>query len=111
MTVPSAVFRINEDVDLDGVVQLGLLGELDLAVTDGLARRLRELGRASKAVRLDLSQLSFIDSSGIRTLVNAVEDAEQNGWTLEIDSRLTRQVERVIKLTGVDSLFWPTSHE
>jgi len=53
-------------MDGDGVVRLLLEGELDIALTHGVACRIAELRVAATPTRLDLSLLSFIDSTGRR---------------------------------------------
>jgi anti-anti-sigma factor len=47
---------------------LKLIGELDLA-TAGDLREALELASAESEVRLDVSELSFIDSSGLRAIL------------------------------------------
>ncbi|HEY2656844.1 MAG TPA: STAS domain-containing protein [Solirubrobacteraceae bacterium] len=56
---------MRERPDPDGTVTLTLLGDLDLTTAETLSTRLAELKTAGHPVRLDLSQLSFIDSTGI----------------------------------------------
>jgi anti-anti-sigma factor len=102
-----AQFRIHERFDEDGAVRLVLVGELDLAVADQVSSRLRELKRGGYHVRIDLAQLEFIDSTGLRELIVAVSDSRRNGWRLEIETDMTNTVRRVVELVGVGSLFWP----
>jgi anti-anti-sigma factor len=100
-------FRIEERLEPDGSLRLSLIGELDLAVADGLALRLRELSSGGYHVRLDLAQLAFIDSTGLRELVHAVSESRRDSWSLEIGGELTDAVRRVIELTGTRSYLWP----
>jgi anti-sigma B factor antagonist len=99
--------RINEQVDHDGTLRLAVAGELDLAVIDVLDDRLVALKQAGHRVRLDLTELEFIDSTGLRELLLAVADAGRDGWDLEIDPHVSETVSRVIELAGVGSQFWP----
>jgi anti-anti-sigma factor len=85
-----------------------LVGDLDLAVADDLRSKLHELKAANQPVRLDLSQLQFIDTSGIRTLLRALDEA-QDGWTLTIDRQTQPHVEQIIQITGLRSVIWPTN--
>jgi anti-anti-sigma factor len=68
----------------DGRVTLVLIGELDLAGTDGLLR----LGRSSLArsapaeLVVDLGALDFMDSSGIRALLELEQLASRYGSDL-----------------------------
>jgi anti-sigma B factor antagonist len=100
-------FGVRETVDSDGRVRLLLVGELDHATTEGLVQRLEQLKETGSPVRLDLSELEFIDSSGIRILLITLRDARQDDWALEVDRSVSWQVERVVNVLGVDSVLWP----
>jgi anti-anti-sigma factor len=100
-------FRIEQSTDPDGMVSLALSGELDLAVAPELVKRLEELRGARSVVRLDLSELSFMDSTGLSTVLTAVLDARREGWQLEIGRALARPVARIVELAGVGPYLWP----
>lgn len=100
-------FVVQEAVDPDGRVRLLLIGELDHATTEGLVQRVDQLKEAGSPVRLDLSGLEFIDSSGIRTLIVTLGEARRDNFQLEVDRSVSWQVERVIKVLGIDSVLWP----
>jgi anti-anti-sigma factor len=102
-----AEFQIEQSTDASGVVLLQVLGELDLAVAPALIARLGALKEAGAAVRLDLSRLQFMDSTGLGTVLTAVLDARRDGWELEIDPVLARSVQRIIDVSGVSSYLWP----
>jgi anti-anti-sigma factor len=57
----------------DGVLRLA--GELDLAAEDDLLTAFRSASNDESDVILDLSELSFIDSTGIRALVTIAQEA------------------------------------
>ena len=103
----SVEFGMREVLDDPGAVRLVLSGELDLAVADMLGDRLWMLGNAGKAVRLDLSELEFIDSSGLRELIIAVSESRSNGWRLAIDPQISELVQQTVELAGVRSHLWP----
>ena len=65
---PRRAFAIREHPDLERTPRLTLLGDLDLTTADTFRSRLAELKPSGRPVRLDLSQLAFIDSSGIEAL-------------------------------------------
>ena len=98
---------MEETVDPDGRVRLLLVGELDHATTQELAQRLDQLRESASPVRLDLSGLEFIDSSGIRSLIVSLQGARSEGWDLEVERTVSWQVERVIKVLGIDTVLWP----
>jgi anti-anti-sigma factor len=101
------VFRLEERFERDGIVRLMLIGELDVAVIDYLSTRLRELRKGGYPVRLDLSQLEFIDSSGIQEIIRAVTAARRDGWELQVDGPLSDPVARTVDLVGARALLWP----
>jgi anti-sigma B factor antagonist len=78
-------------------------GELDLATVDEFAAGVRgEL--AGGRVVLDLSGVSFLDSSGVRALDELVVDIDREGWVLEIRWDLQRPVRQVLEITGMIEL-------
>ena len=101
------VFRIEERFERDGAVRLELIGELDVAVVELLASRLRELQKGGYRVVLDLSQLAFLDSSGIQEILRALGHARQDGWELEVEGPLNDSVAWTIDLLGARAFFWP----
>ena len=86
----------------DGHDYLRLIGELDLASAPRLEDRLRQLRAAHAAVRLDLSELRFIDSTGLHVLIRAVQDSRRDGWRLEIDPDVSPAVRRLLQLINVE---------
>ena len=96
-------FEVDSRLEPDRVV-LSLRGELDLAAAPQLAA---ELARAeSDPMRtilvLDVDQLSFVDSSGLRVILAAHERAlavEGRAFALTSGSR---QVSRLLAIAGVE---------
>lgn len=86
-------------------MRLRLTGELDLESARLLEERLTALRGLHRPVRLDLSVLSFIDSTGISVLVAAFNAAREDGWRLAIAPALSPAVDRVFALTGVGRVF------
>jgi anti-anti-sigma factor len=101
------VFRLEERFERDETIRLMVIGELDVAVIDHLSSRLRELRKQGFAVRLDLSELEFIDSSGIQEILREISGARRDGWELAIDGPLTDQVARTVDLVGARAFLWP----
>jgi anti-sigma B factor antagonist len=100
-------FQLAESFDRTGVLCLSLIGELDLAVADDLAVRLQQLQEQRLDVRLDLTQLEFIDSTGLRELMCAIESSRRDGSRLKVGTEMTRAVRRVVDLVGVGPYFRP----
>jgi anti-anti-sigma factor len=59
------------------------------------------------SVTIDLSAVEFIDSTGLRLLLEAQADANHDGWDVAFEPNLPEQVSRLLDLTGVrGSLQW-----
>jgi anti-sigma B factor antagonist len=100
---------MRESTDADGAVRLALIGELDIAVADDVEQRLRLHRDDGHPVRLDLSQLDFIDSSGVRAIVLGLKHARSGGAELDVDRRVSPTVGRMIEIMGIGSQLWPTA--
>ena len=100
MTRPSH-FEIRES-PLGGSLRLSLTGELDLASAPKLADRLARLRVRKSPVRLDLSKLEFIDSTGIHLLIRTVGEARIKRWPFQIEPEVAPQVMRVLRLARIE---------
>ncbi len=84
------------------VVMLG--GEVDLSWSGQVRREvLTALDRASR-VEVDLSQVRYIDSSGIAALVEAFQNARGKGQSFELVN-ISAPVLAVLKLARLDRVF------
>jgi anti-sigma B factor antagonist len=63
-----------------------------------MIERFRELGHA---VLLDLSEVTFIDSTGLSALMDAHFASERNGWDFGV-RHPSPAVRRVVELAGVE---------
>ncbi len=88
---------------MDGCLRLSLVGELDRWSVPLLDERLARVRVMNSPVRLDLSGLQFIDSSGMHYLIRVVGDARIRRWQLEIEQDVTARVMSVFKLVHLDS--------
>ena len=80
-------------------------GEIDLAVASRLAQELDALVPESDSSALvDLSGVSFIDSSGVRELLKAKQSAQSAGGSLTLLSP-SSSCQRVLEISGVWSEF------
>ena len=81
-----------------------LRGEIDMATAPWLADALRDACDRHKRVKVDLRDVSFIDSTGIRVLVRAVSDARDGTCEFLLVPGPDR-VQRIFEITGTrDSL-------
>jgi len=89
-----------EDTDAGPVIHVA--GELDLASAPQLSAALSEAGReGADPVTLDLSEVTFIDSSALRALVLAGRELTEKGRVLQIGPR-SEMVNRVLSMTSLD---------
>ena len=84
---------------------LTVVGELDAATTPDLETAINDAA-ASAGIELDLEGVSFIDSSGLRTLVMARQSADERERTFTITAS-SKAVDRLLELTGLESLRHP----
>ncbi|HEY7952265.1 MAG TPA: STAS domain-containing protein [Solirubrobacteraceae bacterium] len=93
-------FRIEVRNAPDRVV-LCLHGELDLASAPLLAQEIENASDGATAmVVLDLKELRFIDSTGLRIVLAANERAQERGQEFAL-TRGSEQVQRLLSITGV----------
>ena len=98
-------FQVRVEHDLGSVVYVSLCGELDMATAAVLEATLRTLPSDVGEVRLELAELSFVDSSGLKVLIAA------NAF---LAGKLTLAhpqpaVAKVLRMTGLDQYFITTS--
>ena len=93
-------FEVVEDEMPDGTRRLALSGELDMVSSPEVVARLEELKDKGVAVRLDLTGLTFMDSTGVRALYSAAKHARDGGPGLEIVPPVGEPM-RVLEITGV----------
>ena len=82
---------------------LTVTGELDLASSPLLTQRLQAVPD-SAAVALDLSEVTFIDSSGLGAIVSANGRLTDRGGRLAVIAPERGPVDRLVALTGLDQI-------
>jgi anti-sigma B factor antagonist len=101
---PYRPFAISVERSRDEVAVVPV-GELDLACADRLGQEVRQLRAAGCAqIVLDLRQVDFIDSTGLRILLTLRNDArrKEHALTLVPPAPVAR---RIFELTGTRGLF------
>lgn len=84
------------------VVSMTLVGELDLATAGRLESELRRVERGRPSLlELDLRQLRFIDSTGLRLIIGADVKAREDGRRIAI-VRGPEPVHKVFQLALLD---------
>src|SRR3954451_14949754 len=90
---------------VDGVSEIRVTGELDVYTSPVLRQRLREMiGHGSTRVVVNLSELTFIDSTGLGVLVGAFRRAEAMSVELVLEDVRPSAV-KVFELTGLATMF------
>ena len=89
----------------DDLVSASVEGEVDTDNCERLEHHLKEAGATSDLV-IDLSNVTFIDSSGISTLLRANEYQRESGRTFAV-SDASPAVRRVLEITGLVDILMP----
>jgi anti-anti-sigma factor len=97
-----SVGRLTVHSERDGILHtVRLEGELDLATAEQLEHELlRVEGSDALSIVLDLSALEFIDSTGVRLIIQADARSRADSRRLAL-LRGPRAVQRVFELTGI----------
>jgi anti-sigma B factor antagonist len=90
---------------LEGVAWLHVQGDIDLASAD----HLRALGQDAISdfvgtIRINLADVTFIDSTGLAALV-AIRNAALDAGRVMVLEQPPQQVRRVLEATGLDGVF------
>lgn len=85
-------------------LRVRLSGELDVAAAAPVRQRLIEAIDRCRAIVLDLSDVSFIDSTGLAALVGANNHAQNVGTTVVVIQPLPPQPRRLFEVTDALSL-------
>jgi anti-anti-sigma factor len=97
-------FAVETSAERPGV--LVVRGELDIATVDQLLAEARTAldTTTSPALQVDLSGVTFVDSTGLGALVRIRNEAEQHGHEVELVG-VRPEVRRVLDLTGLTEIF------
>ena len=83
---------------------LAVSGELDLATAHTLRDVIAlQIARGNTRLHLDLSHVSFMDSSGVHALAWAQQRARQGGGRLTLEA-VSPSVARIMRVVGATSL-------
>jgi anti-anti-sigma factor len=92
-----------EEIEDDGRLRLRLDGELDLVTAPWLARRLQKIEAGKPPVLvIDLRDLTFMDSSGLRELFSAQRRARAEGRRLAL-VKGSGPIDRVLEMVRADT--------
>ena len=94
----------HEISEQQGASVVAFTGEVDLESSPAAREILLKCLESTSKVIVDLSEVSYIDSSGVASLVEALQAAKKNGsqFSLAAASEPTR---RVLELARLDKVF------
>ena len=97
------VLRVTVEPLEDGRL-IRAVGEIDLSTAAALRRELEAASVEADTVLLDLSDVTFIDSSGLHLLLEASKRSAVTDWSLFV-VRPSEAVRRLLELSGTADLF------
>lgn len=97
-------FTCQTQVVCPGTVRVIAAGELDLASTPLLEAELSAVDEHATVVILDLSRLTFMDSSGLQLIVHTQRRLTEAHRTLKL-IRGSSQIQRLFLLSGLEPHF------
>jgi anti-anti-sigma factor len=94
-------FELENERDRESA-RLALSGELDIATVPRVEAAVNATLKSEvRTLTIDLSRLTFVDSSGLRMFLVLDQRAAAEGWTLRL-TRPTEQVLRSFRVSGVE---------
>ena len=89
----------------DGAAVVRVIGELDLATAPQLREVFADLtGQGTIHVTVDLSEMAFIDSTGVTVLVSGLKRLHDAGGDMALESPKASAM-KVFEITGLTSVF------
>ncbi len=90
--------------DQDGAIVVSFIGDVDLQTSPDARGVLLDCVAKGKPILVDLSQVGYIDSSGVASLVESFQKAKKAGQDLVLVSASDGAL-RVLKLARLDKVF------
>lgn len=105
---PTTAFDVRGESQ-DGITRLTLRGELDMQTVDRLSPWLKWAEQdGDPSIVLDLQNLTFVDSTGLRAFIEAWDRAGTNGHRLHLVG-VTGATRRLFEMTGTEFMLDETS--
>lgn len=79
---------------------MAIAGELDIGSVPVLTRHIDEHFHSEQALTLDLRELGFMDSSGLRLLIALNDRSQREGWQLGLIAPTHEAALMVLRVTG-----------
>jgi anti-anti-sigma factor len=104
-------FKIERESSADRL-RLSVLGEVDIAAAGELEAAVTEACSVSKTVEIDMHEVSFIDSTGLRAVLSAKSLCAERGVEFLLVPSRHQAPRRTFELAGVlDLLPWRNRRE
>jgi anti-sigma B factor antagonist len=89
----------------DNRALIGLEGRLNAVSAPDLKKQLKRLAKRGRVyIVVDMSGVSFLDSSGLAALVSGLKAAREAGGTLKL-AGVNEQARQVFEITRLDQVF------
>ena len=96
-------FEINHELN-GPALTVAIKGELDMSTIATLSERLdSQLGGDVSLVTVDLRDVTFMDSSGLRVLIELNDRAQAEHWQLVLVAPTSEAATVVLRITGADT--------
>jgi anti-sigma B factor antagonist len=100
----SSELKFVEKQEVDAV-KINLIGEVDIYTASSLKEKLYSIiDEVNMDLRIDCSELNYIDSTGLGIFVGALKKAKQNDKKIYI-TNLKENIKKLFLITGLDKLF------
>jgi anti-sigma B factor antagonist len=97
------LLRIETSQGIEGVT-VRLAGEFDMASADDVTDAIAEAKKGAGKVVVDLSEVSFLDSTGLQVLLRASSQDKRNGRRLSFVPSKHDAVKQIVSISGVTEL-------
>lgn len=88
----------------DSLCTIYVAGEVDLSNSAEVRKTILSALKTTAAVKVNLSQVEYIDSSGIAAMVEGLQFANSNGRTFCL-TEPSKQVSSILELARLDQVF------
>lgn len=100
----SEELKISEEYK-NGSLYVILSGEIDIYTSQGLKERLCDIVEREKSdLKIDCSNLNYIDSTGLGILVGVLKKVKQNGNKIYL-LNMKENIKKLFVITGLDKVF------
>ncbi len=92
----------------DGVMIFQVHGEINISTSPDLKKAFEK--QATRKIVVDLERVSYIDSSGLATLVEMLKKTKSQGGALGL-AGMTDKVKSLFEITKLDKLFFISQNQ